>query len=129
MNWYVKVLKQYLDFNGRARRTEYWMFTLVNIIISWSIIGFSLAIQSSELNILEDLYSLAVLIPSLAVSVRRLHDIGKSGWNLLIILIPLIGIIILLVWMCEDSQHGTNKWGENPKGLGNDSEINQIGRE
>ena len=129
MNWYIKVLNQYFDFKGRARRTEYWMFTLVSVIISWSIIGFSLAIQSSELNILEDLYSLAVLIPSLAVSVRRLHDIGKSGWNLLLVLIPFIGAIILLVWMCEDSQHGTNKWGKNPKGPGNDLEINQIGRE
>ncbi|CAL2081970.1 DUF805 domain-containing protein [Tenacibaculum sp. 190524A02b] len=129
MNWYVKVLKQYADFNGRARRTEYWMFTLVNLVISWSILGISFATESGTLSILANLYSIAVLLPGVAVAVRRLHDVNKSGWNLLWALIPIVGAIILLVWMCTDSHPGKNKWGDNPKGIGNDTAIDLIGKE
>ncbi len=108
MNWYVKCLQQYADFNGRARRTEYWMFTLVNsiIVIVLSIIGIKL---------LSSLYGLAVLIPGLAVAVRRLHDIGKSGWMYLLMLIPLIGWIWLIILFCQDGEAEANQWGENPK--------------
>ena len=112
MNWYLKVLKQYADFGGRARRKEYWMFFLFNIVFA-SILGFIDA--QTGFGVLGGLYSLAILIPGLAVSVRRLHDIGKSGWMLLILLIPIIGAIWLLVLMASDSQQGTNKWGQNPK--------------
>ncbi|RBW56346.1 DUF805 domain-containing protein [Tenacibaculum sp. E3R01] len=129
MNWYVKVLKQYVDFSGRARREEYWMFTLINLLISWGAMGISIGLDIPVLAILLNLYSLAVFLPSLAVAVRRLHDVGKSGWNILIALIPLVGAIILLVWLCTDSDHGKNKWGDNPKGIGNDHAINNIGKE
>ncbi|WP_343329794.1 DUF805 domain-containing protein [Polaribacter staleyi] len=134
MNWYLKVLKEhYADFSGRARREEYWMFTLFNAIFSIAIsvvfTGVAIAIEAPLLASLSYIYSLAVLVPSLAVLVRRLHDTGKSGWFFFIALIPLIGGIWLLVVLCTDSQNGANKWGENPKGIGNNSTIDQIGRE
>ncbi|MDR0874052.1 MAG: DUF805 domain-containing protein [Prevotellaceae bacterium] len=122
MNWYLKVLKQYADFSGRARRTEYWMYTLFNVIAIFilAILMVLLALTGSSVlaaagTILYYLYALAVLVPSLAVCVRRLHDIGKSGWFYFIGFIPFVGIIILLVWLCTDSQPGANNWGENPK--------------
>ncbi len=121
MNWYLKVLKQYADFSGRARRKEYWMFVLFNMIfaIVAIILDNVLGIAMKEIGYgpLYGLYVLAVLIPGLAVGVRRLHDIGKSGWMFLISLIPLIGGIWLLVLFCTDSQQGSNKWGQNPKEL------------
>lgn len=111
--WYVKVLKQYTDFSGRARRREYWMFVLANFIVALVLGLIDTLIGWGQ--ILSGLYSLAVLIPSLAVCVRRLHDIGKSGWWLLICLIPLIGGIWLLVLFSKDSQYEANQWGTNPK--------------
>ncbi|SFA69755.1 MULTISPECIES: DUF805 domain-containing protein [unclassified Bacillus (in: firmicutes)] len=113
MEWYLKVLKNYVVFHGRARRKEYWMFVLVNVIIS--IILSSIEAVADLPKFLSTLYSLAVLLPSLAVGVRRLHDIGKSGWWLLLSLIPIIGGIILLVFMCQDSQESDNQYGANPK--------------
>ena len=114
MNWYLDVLKKYTVFTGRARRKEYWMFVLFHVII---IIALSLveAIVGGP-GILGSLYVLAVLIPSLAVGVRRLHDTGRSGWWLLIGLVPLIGTIVLIVFFVADSQPGTNQYGPNPKG-------------
>lgn len=130
MNWYLKVLKEhYADFNGRARRQEYWMFVLFNAIIGWSLQGLALGLESSIFSGVSMIYSLAVLIPGIAVSVRRLHDVGKSGWFMFIVLIPLIGAIWLLILMCTDSDNGPNEYGDNPKGIGNDSGINQIGQE
>lgn len=105
-------MKQYADFNGRARRTEYWMFVLFNIIFS-AIAGIIDTIIGT--NLLNVIYSLAVLIPGIAVAVRRLHDIGKSGWYYLLVLIPIVGFIILIVWFCKDSETGANSWGPNPK--------------
>ncbi|MCD6594881.1 DUF805 domain-containing protein [bacterium] len=119
MSWYVKVLKNYAVFSGRARRKEYWMFVLFNIIFSFvamildNIIG--IAIENVGYGPIYLLYCLAVFIPGLAVSVRRLHDIGKSGWFILISLIPFIGPIWLLVLMCTDSESGENDYGTNPK--------------
>jgi len=123
MNWYLKVLKQYADFSGRARRKEYWMFTLFNIIffIAVAILDnalgttFKLFGQSLGYGWFYLIYGLVIIVPSLAVCIRRLHDIGKSGWFYLIGLIPLVGFIILLVWFCTNSQAGENKWGVNPK--------------
>ena len=119
MNWYLKVLKQYADFSGRARRKEYWMFFLFNMIFAFlaAIIDNVVGTASPELGygVFYGIYALAMFIPGLAVGVRRLHDLGKSGWMLLIALIPLIGAIWLLVLMVTDSQQGSNKWGENPK--------------
>jgi len=113
MNWYLKVLKQYADFSGRARRKEYWMFQLFDVI--FIIVAMIFAIKGTGYGPLFVLYVIATRIPALAVTVRRLHDVGKSGWMLLIVLIPFLGWIWLLVLMVTDSQKGTNKWGQNPK--------------
>ena len=119
MNWYLKVLKQYADFSGRARRKEYWMFVLFNMIFAIvamildNVLG--IAMEGIGYGPLYGLYVLAMLIPGLAVVVRRLHDVGKSGWMILIALIPLIGSIWLLVLMVTDSNTGENQYGQNPK--------------
>ena len=119
MKWYLKCLHQYADFSGRARRREYWTFVLINLIISILIIGFEniigMAIPEIGYGPLTPLYSLFVLIPSLAVVVRRLHDVGKSGWMFLILLIPIVGFIGILVLLLTDSQQESNNWGDNPK--------------
>ena len=113
MSWYLQALKKYVVFRGRARRKEYWYFVLFNFIIA-----FVLGLIDNlfwTYTVLGSLYSLAVLLPSLGVSIRRLHDTGRSGWWLLIGLIPLIGTIILLIYMVSDSQEGTNQYGPSPK--------------
>ena len=119
MDWYLRVLKQYAVFNGRARRKEYWFFVLFNILISigLAIVDGLTGSFSAEagLGLLGGVYTLAVLIPSIAVSVRRLHDTNRSGWWLLIAFIPLIGAIVLLVFMVLDSHPGANRFGPNPK--------------
>ncbi|MFB5268230.1 DUF805 domain-containing protein [Paenibacillus enshidis] len=113
MNWYVSVLKNYVGFQGRARREEYWMFVLFNfgVTIVLSVLEALLGIGQ----VLTTIYGLAVLLPSLAVGARRLHDTGRSGWWLLLNLIPLIGSIILIVFMIQDSRFGDNQYGPNPK--------------
>lgn len=113
MNWYLEVLKKYAVFSGRARRKEYWMFVLFNMIIGL-VLGFVEGLVDGP-GVLSSLYSLAVLIPGIAVSVRRLHDTGRSGWWLLIGLVPLIGAIVLLVFMVQDSDPAANPYGPNPK--------------
>ncbi len=113
MKWYIEVLKKYAVFSGRARRQEYWMFVLFNFIISF-VLGFVEGLAGGP-GIIANIYALAVLIPSLAVSVRRLHDVGKSGWFLLISLIPIVGAIWLLVLVCSDSEAGENQYGSSPK--------------
>ena len=119
MNWYLKVLKQYADFKGRARRKEYWMFILFNIIFGGIAMildsVFGIAIEGVGYGPLYGVYVLVLFIPGLAVAVRRLHDIGKSGWMLLITLIPLIGAIWLLVLLLTDSNPEENLYGANPK--------------
>ena len=119
MNWYLKVLKQYADFSGRARRKEYWMFTLFNVIFAIIVIildqVLGLTFGRLPYGILYLIYVLAVFIPGLAVAVRRLHDVGKSGWMFFIALIPLIGAIWLLVLFLTDSNPGENQYGANPK--------------
>ena len=114
MNWYLKVLKKYAVFQGRARRAEFWYFVLFNFIISF-VLAFIEGLLAENSGVLTGLYSLAILIPNLAVSARRLHDTGRSGWWLLIGLIPLIGAIVLIVFWCQDSQPGDNEYGPNPK--------------
>ena len=119
MNWYLEVLKKYPVFRGRARREEYWFFVLFNIIISivLAVIDGVTGSFSPEagMGLLGGIYTLAVLIPGIAVSVRRLHDTERSGWWLLIALVPLIGAIVLLVFMVQDSKPGQNQYGANPK--------------
>jgi uncharacterized membrane protein YhaH (DUF805 family) len=118
MNWYLEVLKKYAVFQGRARRKEYWMFTLFNVLISiaLAIIGAILGLaEEGGPNMLSTLYGLAVLLPGIAVSVRRLHDTDRSGWWLFIALIPIVGAIVLLIFMVQDSQPNANQYGPNPK--------------
>ena len=118
MDWYLKVLKNYVGFEGRARRKEYWMFTLFNIIVSIVLAivdGIGGFMTESGIGMLGLLYTLAVLLPSIAVGVRRLHDIDKSGWWLLLVFIPLIGAIVLLVFAVMEGTRGSNRFGEDPK--------------
>lgn len=119
MNWYLKVLRQYGDFKGRARRMEYWMFVLFNVFISIilliidNLVG--IAFEDIDYGPLYLTYCLFIIMPSLAVAVRRLHDSGRSGWWILISLIPFLGGIWLLVLLLMDSDPGDNKYGPNPK--------------
>ena len=119
MSWWLTCMKKYVDFSGRARRTEYWMFVLFNIIfaIVALVLDNILGTASEELGygLLYSLFSLAIVLPTLAVTVRRLHDVGKSGWWIFISLIPLIGGIWLFVLTVTDSQPGENEYGPNPK--------------
>ena len=116
MDWYVAVLKKYAVFEGRARRKEYWMFFLFNIIIA-VVLGI-LQRASGVFGIISMLYSLAVLVPSIAVGVRRLHDTDRSGWWLLIGLVPLVGVIILIVFFVQPGKAGQNQYGSDPKAVG-----------
>ena len=127
MNWYLEVLKKYAVFSGRARRKEYWMFVLFNILALVvataldNLLGTTFKIetpygeQAMPYGYVYLLYSLAVFIPGLAVGVRRLHDVGKSGWFFFIALIPVIGGIWLLVLFASEGNLGPNKYGEDPK--------------
>lgn len=123
MEWFLKVVRDnYANFTGRARRKEYWMFTLFNFILSLLfVIPMLIGAFSENMTIyfigfaLYMLFALALLIPSLAVCVRRLHDVGKSGWWYLISFVPIIGTILLLIWFCTDSEIGENQWGPDPK--------------
>jgi len=155
IDWYLKVVRDnYANFSGRARRSEYWYYALCGAIIGMVLKGVDYAI-GLEVNIVGTLYSLAVFIPGLAVAVRRLHDIGKSGWYFLIIMLPiilgsvmlgvsildttpgftvlrLISILLFLgggIWMivvlCKEGDAGSNEYGEDPKRP--DDFLNEIG--
>lgn len=118
MKWYLKCLNQYADFSGRARRTEYWMFILFNgifTILASIMDTLIFGIGLDGMGLFWVLYSLGIFIPSLAVTVRRLHDVGMSGWLILLIFIPIIGWIWLFVLFVTDSQNGVNRYGQNPK--------------
>ncbi|WP_378185837.1 DUF805 domain-containing protein [Aquimarina sp. W85] len=125
MNWYLKVIKEnFANFEGRARRKEYWMFTLFSglIVLGLAILaGIFVAMEISSLAFVfmgcYMVYILIVLVPSLAVTVRRLHDTGKSGWMLLIALVPLIGSIWLFVLYVTEGDQGDNQYGPDPKSL------------
>ncbi|WP_328946547.1 DUF805 domain-containing protein [Streptomyces sp. NBC_00250] len=112
MNWYLEVLKKYVVFTGRARRKEFWMFELINLIIS---IVLAVVDMSLDMQLLGTIYALAVFLPSLAVTVRRLHDTGRSGWWILIALVPLIGFIVLIVFAATEGEQHENAHGPNPK--------------
>ncbi len=120
MNWYLMVLKNYVGFSGRARRKEYWFFVLINFLITIALAFVDGIVGSFDpqtgFGALSGIYSLAVFIPTFAVTVRRLHDTSRTGWWLLIAFIPLIGAIVLLVFMFLDSTSGTNEYGPDPKG-------------
>lgn len=114
MDYYFSVLEKYDVFQGRARRAEYWYFVLYNLLISMAI-GIIGTMFDDQTKGLSNLYALIVFLPSLALDVRRLHDVGKSAWWLLLLLIPVIGWIWLFVLYLTDSQPGANKYGPNPK--------------
>ena len=119
MNWYIHVLKNYAVFKGRAQRQEYWYFFLFNIIISIALSMLDSALGNpgagEGAGMIGTVYSLAILIPSIAVGVRRLHDTGRTGWWMLIGLIPLVGVLVLLYFFVQDSQPEANEYGPNPK--------------
>ncbi|HEX5838009.1 MAG TPA: DUF805 domain-containing protein [Anaerolineales bacterium] len=119
MNWWLIAMKKYVDFSGRARRMEYWMFFLFNLIFGFGALALDMLLGSvsegSMFWLFYGLFSLAIMIPSLSVTVRRLHDVGKSGWWILISLIPFIGGIWLFILTITDSQAGENAYGPSPK--------------
>ncbi|MEH6453838.1 MAG: DUF805 domain-containing protein [Psychromonas sp.] len=119
MNWYIAVIKKYAVFKGRARRKEYWFFFLFNLAIAFALSFVDLFTGTLDpetgYGLLSGLYSLAVFIPGIAVSVRRLHDTNRTGWWLLIVLIPIIGAIALLIFLALDSEPEQNQYGPNPK--------------
>ena len=121
MNWYLTALRKYAVFTGRSRRKEYWFFALFNFIavVLLATIDAVTGTLDEDLGIglLSGAYTLAVIVPSIAVSIRRLHDIGRTGWWILIGFVPLIGSIVLLVFALLDSQPGDNQYGANPKGV------------
>ena len=129
MQWYLLVIRKYIEFSGRARRKEYWMFALFQVIFAvvaiiidnllGSTLKFGNAYESVSLpyGYVYILYAVATLLPSLGVTVRRLHDVDKSGWFILFGLIPFVGSIYLLVLYCTEGTRGPNRYGEDPKAL------------
>ena len=119
MSWYLAVLRKYAVFQGRARRKEFWYFFLFNLIVTvvLAVVDMATGMFDDELGfgILQGLYSLAILLPSLAVTVRRLHDTDRSGWWILIGVIPIVGNIWLLVLLVLDGQSESNRFGDDPK--------------
>jgi len=113
MEWYLGVLKKYAVFDGRARRKEYWMFLLFNLIALAILSGIDIAIGTFPL--LYAIYALGVLCPAIGVSIRRLHDTGKSGWWIFISLVPIIGGFWFLYLMVIDGNPGDNQYGPSPK--------------
>ncbi len=107
MDYFIGALKKYADFTGRARRKEYWMFILIYMIIN-------VVLGILGLEIISALVGLGLLIPSISIAARRLHDTGRSGWWQLIVFVPVIGIIVLIVFLAQDG-HDTNDYGVNPK--------------
>jgi len=107
VDYFIDALKKYADFNGRARRTQYWMFVLIYMVIN-------IILAVLGMDIISMIVGLALLVPSISIGTRRLHDTGRSGWWQLIYLVPLIGIIVMIVFLAQDS-HDDNDYGVNPK--------------
>jgi uncharacterized membrane protein YhaH (DUF805 family) len=127
MSWYLEVLRKYAQFDGRARRKEYWFFALFNVLVAFVLcmltVGGVLLLGHSDMNAMIGLmfipitlYWLAVLVPSLAVTVRRLHDTGRSGWWYFIAFVPFVGGIVLLIFTLMEGTPGPNMYGPNPRG-------------
>lgn len=121
LDWMLMPLRRYADFSGRSRRKEYWMFTLGVVIatlvlaIVEGVLGLS-GMVAGVYGPISTLFFLGLIVPSIAVQVRRMHDLDKSGWWVLIALIPFIGSIVLLVFMCLEGTRGENRFGSDPKG-------------
>ena len=119
MNWYLEAFKKYAFFQGRSGRKEYWIFVLFNIIVSM-VLGYidrltGTFVADTGFGILSAIYTLAVIVPGIAVSVRRLHDTGRSGWWFLVTIVPVIGFFVFLYFMVLDSDPGANKYAPPPK--------------
>lgn len=122
MKAYLNAFKNYAKFSGRTSRKDFWLFTLINTLVNYALtylgalvgatISYNIGISPIEYSILAGIYSLIVFIPSLAIMVRRMHDINKSGWMILVSLIPLAGFIWLLVLLCKKGNEGANNYGE-----------------
>lgn len=118
MDWYLKVIRNYINFSGRARRKEYWTFILVNLILGIvlgvldKILGLKIM---GDKELLTTLYGIFIFLPSWAVNFRRLHDTDRSAWWLLLLVIPVIGWIIILLFNCQAGTDGNNRFGESPK--------------
>ena len=132
MNWYVTVLTRYADFTGRARRAEFWMFTLFSLIVSivlaavdglvfgtgsFTSLSGGFSASFSSIGVLSTVYALAVLLPTLGVTARRLHDTDRSGWWMLLGFVPIVGGIVLLVLLALDGTRGPNGHGPDPKAV------------
>jgi uncharacterized membrane protein YhaH (DUF805 family) len=119
MDWYLMALQKYAVFTGRAQRKEYWLFYLFNVIFTLALAILDVLLGTfdrvSGIGVFSGLYSVAVLIPTLAVSVRRLHDTNRSGWWFLVVLVPLVGGIAFFVFMVLDGNPGPNQFGPDPK--------------
>ncbi|MBD2815668.1 DUF805 domain-containing protein [Xenorhabdus sp. Flor] len=116
MNWYFQVFKNYADFSGRARRKEYWMFYLFNIIIFSAICILGAILSDTIGSIVMLIYALVAFIPSLAVTVRRLHDTNRSGWWFLLVFVPIGGIVVFIFTLLEGTE-GSNDYGADPKAM------------
>jgi len=115
IDYYKLAFQRYADFEGRSRRSEYWYFVLFNTLAAYALLFLGGFVNPMAGVALYGVYLLAAIVPSFAVAVRRMHDVGKSGWLLLVSLIPLVGAILLLVWFITDSDPGVNQWGDSPK--------------
>ena len=119
MKWYLEALKKYAVFRGRATGAEYWYFSLVNFLVSIALLAMDNIIGSFDptmgMGLLSTSYGLAVTIPGLALTTRRLHDINKSAWWCLFAFIPILGPVVLLFFAVQASNSGENKYGLNPK--------------
>ncbi|MCW8345096.1 MULTISPECIES: DUF805 domain-containing protein [Vibrio] len=119
MNWFISVLKRPIEFSGRARRKEYWYFMGISVLISviLTIIDNALGWYSvsEEIGILSGIFTLFIILPSLSVTARRLHDTGRTGWWMLLYFIPIIGFFVMLYFLVLDSENAENVYGSNPK--------------
>lgn len=122
MSYVMQAFNKYAVFEGRSSRSEYWYFVLFNFLVGL-VLGVvdsvSGLVVGEGTGILGTIYSLATLVPSIAVGVRRMHDVGKSGWFLLI---PIYNLILAVT----DSEHGSNRFGPNPHGIGNDDDYEMM---
>ncbi len=120
MDWYIKALRNYIGFGGRARRKEYWMFILVNLVLSvvLGILDNMLGLHiSKDKGVLTTVYGVFIFLPYWAVQFRRLHDTDRSAWWLLLLLIPIVGWLIILAFNCQNGTPGANKFGSDPKAM------------
>lgn len=119
MEWYFRVLAKYAVFRGRARRKEYWFYILFNVIFSIILAIVDMSMDTFDpktgVGLFGTIYAAALILPSMAVTVRRLHDIGRSGWWMLIPIVPILGAILIFAFLVQDSDPGENRFGPNPK--------------